>query len=279
MHVLTVDFKAPDAHELFAKSLIETGFAVVKNHPINMSLVNEAYQDWIEFFAHDDKFNYMFDKEKQDGYFPLAIAEIAKGHKVKDIKEFYQIYPWGRYPSDVGTATKKLYADLVSLGATLLQWIEDNTPHEISSKFSMPLSKMIQDSDMSMLRILHYPPLAGTEDPGAIRAAAHEDINLITLLPAATTPGLQVKDVNGHWHEVSCDPGTIVVNTGDMLQMCSKNFYKSTTHRVMNPVGEAAKQPRLSMPLFLHPRPDVKLSDKYTSAQYLLERLTEIGLK
>lgn len=279
MKVLTIDFKEKNAPKLFTESLINTGFAVVANHPINTVLLQEIYQEWLQFFSSEEKFNDVFDKEKQDGYFPLSIAETAKGYKVKDIKEFYHIYPWGRYPRNMSERTRKLYIELSNLAGVLLQWVEDQTPADIATEFSMPLSQMITDSPKTLLRVLHYPPLQGDEEEGAVRAAAHEDINLITLLVAATAPGLQVKDTEGNWHEVQCDPGTIVVNSGDMLQMCSKNFYRSTTHRVINPVGPAAKQPRLSMPLFLHPRDEVRLSKTHTAVEYLHERLRELGLK
>ena len=138
---------------------------------------------------------------------------------------------------------------------------------------------MIKDSPRTLLRIINYPPLRGDEPKQSMRAAADEDINLITLLPAATATGLQVKDTVGRWHDVSCDHGNLVVNSGDMLQVCSQYYYPSTTHRVNNPEGEAAKQARLSMPLFLHARPEVKVSPTQTANDYLLERLKEIGLK
>lgn len=278
MKVLTVDYKTAQAPKQFTQSLLDTGFGVVANHPISAKLIHEIYDEWKDFFATDTKHQYLFNKETQDGYFPMAVSEKAKGHDIKDIKEFFQIYPWGQYPSSLSSRTMELYAQMSVLAAELLQWIEDNTPPHISAHYSMPLSKMIQDSPKTMLRILHYPPLTGTEEPGAIRAAAHEDINLITLLPAATQPGLQVMDIKGNWHDVACDPDTIVVNAGDMLQMCSQHYYPSTTHRVTNPLGTSAKEARLSMPLFLHPNNDVPLSDTHTAHSYLQERLKEIGL-
>lgn len=279
MYVKTVDFQSPEAPKAFAESLVNTGFAVIANHPLDPKLIFDIYDDWTQFFAAEDKFNYHFNKETQDGYFPASVSETAKGNTIKDLKEFFQIYPWGQYPTTVSDRSRQLYANMSTLAQTLLQWIEDHTPSEISRHFSMPLSQMIADSDKTMLRVLHYPPLQGNEEEGAIRAAAHEDINLITLLPASTASGLQVKDANGNWHEVSCDPGTIVVNTGDMLQMCSEGFYRSTSHRVMNPVGAAAKKSRLSMPLFLHPRSEVRLSATHTALEYLNERLRELGVK
>ena len=138
---------------------------------------------------------------------------------------------------------------------------------------------MIAGSRQTLLRILRYPPLRGDEPAGAMRAAAHEDINLLTVLPAAREPGLQVLGRDGLWRDVPGDAGWLVINTGDMLQEASGGVFPSTTHRVARPVGEAAQRARLAMPLFLHPRPEVRLSARHTAASYLDERLRELGLK
>lgn len=130
-----------------------------------------------------------------------------------------------------------------------------------------------------MFRILHYPPVDQEQaQAGAIRAAAHEDINLITLLLAGSAPGLQAQDLNGNWHDVSCDPGMIAVNAGDMLQMATGGYLPSTTHRVVNPEGQDASQPRYSMPIFIHPHAEVELAKGITADDYLNQRLREIGL-
>ena len=126
---------------------------------------------------------------------------------------------------ELSDATWMLYDKLLDLTSTLLGWIQKNTPEDIKSHFSMPLPEMIIDSKTNLLRILHYPPLDGKEEKGAIRGAAHEDINLITVLVAGTQPGLQVQDINGLWHDVSCDPGCLAVNTGDMLQEVSQGYF------------------------------------------------------
>ena len=111
-----------------------------------------------------------------------------------------------------------------------------------------------------------------------MRAAAHEDINLITILPSSNQSGLQVKGSDGRWIDVPEGDDKLVVNIGDMLQEVSGGYYPSTTHRVINPTF-AANKPRMSLPLFLHPRPDVRLSERYTAASYLEERLRELGVK
>ena len=124
----------------------------------------------------------------------------------------------------------------------------------------------------------NYPPLKGDEEVDAIRAAAHEDINLITILPAANEPGLQVQAKDGSWIEVPCDFGNLIVNIGDMLQEASGGYFPSTTHRVVNPDGADMTKSRISLPLFLHPRPDVVLSERHTAGSYLQERLRELGV-
>lgn len=278
MNVLTVDLKASNAKQQFVKSLHETGFAVLRNHPIKRELIDEVYARWKEFFADDSKNDYHYSEDTQDGFFPKSVSETAKGYDLKDIKEFYHYYPWGKKPESTAEASQALFDQMQALAATLLKWIEEETPEEIRSQFSMPLPDMITDCPTTMLRILHYPPFNGDEQEGAVRAAAHGDINLLTLLPAATDSGLQVQSKSGEWVDVPCDYGSIAVNIGDMLEMCSKHFYPSTIHRVVNPEGEAAQRSRLSLPLFLHARPEVQLSEQYTADDFLKERLRELGV-
>lgn len=277
MNVLSVDYRSPDAARQFAKSLHETGFAVLKNHPIPHSLINQVFTDWENFFKDAAKNQYQYDPKQQSGYFPFR-TENAKDHKIKDLKEFYHLYVWDKLPHNVHSRTWEMFHGMSKLAGELLKWIEDESPAEVKKHFSMPLPQMIEGSKEVLLRPIHYPPLTGGEEEGAIRAAAHEDINLITLLPAASAPGLQVKDKQANWVNISCDPGQLAINAGDMLQMASNGHYLSTTHRVVNPMGPDAKLPRYSMPLFLHPRAEVKLSDKHTARSYLEERLREIGL-
>ncbi len=278
MHVLNVDYRLPNAPELFCDSLKHTGFAVLSNHPISTKLIDQVYQQWKTFFSSSHKFNYRPQvKSAQDGYFPLR-TENAKNSTVSDLKEFYHFYPQGQKPKETSELSLNLYNELTGMASTLLQWIENNLPTNIALKLSMPLREMSTNSENTLLRILHYPPLDTETEEGAVRAAAHEDINLITLLPAATAPGLEVLDTANHWHAVPCDPGNIVVNVGDMLQRCTQNYYRSTTHRVVNPSASIENKSRYSMPLFLHPRPDVLLDKDCTAQQYLHERLKEIGI-
>jgi isopenicillin N synthase-like dioxygenase len=277
MNVLTVDYNSPRAPELFCQSLKATGFAVLTYHPIPTKLIEDAYNQWRNFFATDMKMDYVPVKPQQDGYFPFR-TEHAKNHKIGDLKEFYHYYSAGRKPPQTSEISAAVFKALGDMAVVLLQWIENHLPRHVAASLSMPLKHMVTDSPNTLLRILHYPPLHGEVEEGAERATAHEDINIITLLPAATSPGLEVKDIHGNWHAVSCDAGSIVVNVGDMLQMCTQGYYKSTTHRVVNPTDDTKHHSRYSMPLFLHARSDVRLSERYTMEEYLHERLREIGI-
>ena len=276
MNVKMVDYKAPDAAASLARSLHETGFAVLYNHPITAERIDGIYQGWGDFFADDAKFDFAVQPPRHDGYFAFR-SENAKNSAVKDLKEFYHVYPDSPLPDELNATTTAMYDDLQSLGMEILSWIQKETPADIASAFSMPLDAMMTDSKQSLLRILHYPPV-GAAEPDAVRAAAHEDINLITLLLSGSKPGLQAMDSDGNWHDVACDAGMITINNGDMLAMASNNYYPSTTHRVVNPdAGQNVS--RYSMPMFLHPRPDVLLQPGMTADEYLQQRLREIGLK
>ncbi|EFP96493.1 isopenicillin N synthase family dioxygenase [Vibrio caribbeanicus] len=278
MKLETVDYQAENAAELFVSSLRETGFGVLKNHPIPKELVESIYENWYQFFMSEKKNEFKFNVDTQDGYFPPDVSEIAKGHKVKDIKEYFHVYPWGQIPSELKEQIMDYYDRANSFAEELLGWVESYAPEEVQEKFSVALSEMINGSQQTLLRILHYPPMTGDEEPGAIRAAAHEDINLLTVLPASNEPGLQVKGRDGQWLDVPCDFGSLIINIGDMLQEASGGYFPSTTHRVINPTGARQEQSRISLPLFLHPKPDVILSERHTADTYLKERLRELGV-
>lgn len=278
MNLVAVDYLAKDAAKLFVKSLRETGFGVLKNHPIQQSLVSSIYQNWQDFFNTEEKSALLFDRETQDGFFPMSVSETAKGFKKKDIKEYYHYYPWGKCPQSLKDEIATYYQEANSLAEELLSWIEKHSPKEVAELYSQPLSNMIKESQQTLLRILHYPPLSGDEELDAIRAAAHEDINLITILPAANEPGLQVKGNGDDWIDVPSDFGNLIINIGDMLQEASAGYFPSTSHRVINPEGADKTRSRISLPLFLHPRPDVVLSERHTADSYLKERLRELGV-
>lgn len=277
MQVKTVDYRDTNARKMLASSLHETGFAILVNHPVSPKRIDEAYAHWGAFFADSKKHDWLRDPDHQDGFFPFK-SENAKDAPAKDLKEFYHIYPWGRIPSELEAMTRQLYQDLFDLGVALLEWLDEALPENQKAKLSESLGAMMQSSQQSLLRILHYPPLEGEAEPNAIRAAAHEDINLITLLLAGSKPGLEAMDRDGNWHSISCDPGMITINNGDMLALATDGYYPSTKHRVINP-EEETNSSRYSMPMFLHPRPEVELTPGFTANMFLQQRLNEIGLK
>ena len=272
--ILAIGLDEVDAPAKFAKSFRETGFAIIKDHNISSDEIDRMYGVWTDFFASDEGPNFAVKPGESAGYFGYK-SENAKGSTNKDLKEFFHAYQNKTLPNITEKETREFQEKLIKMGSTLLGWLDQESEGHVS--FSEPLENMINGSDMNLLRIIHYPPLPDNVEPGEVRAAAHEDINLITLLVTGTEPGLQAKDVNGNWHDVPCKPGYITVNSGDMLSMASKGYYPSTPHRVVNPPKQENRS-RYSMPLFVHPRPDVLL-DKLTAGEFLDERLKEIGLK
>ncbi|GAB4224833.1 MAG: 2OG-Fe(II) oxygenase family protein [Francisella sp.] len=281
MNIRVVDFYAENAAKEFTKSLKETGFAVLKTHPIDWNLIQTVYDEWHNFLKSGKAYQYLFDVDNQDGYFPKEVSETAKGEKIKDFKHFYHLYfPHGRYPKEVSSAAKEMFEEMINLGKTLLEWIDDYMDPKVASKLSQRLKDTISYEN-TLLRILHYPAFQGDEEPGAVRAAAHEDINLITLLPVASAPGLQVlSPVTNQWYDVPCDSKSLVINIGDMLQEMTNGEYIATKHRVIKPESEKENIDRMSTPCFIHPKSDVYLSEKYPQAKlFLEERLKELGLK
>jgi isopenicillin N synthase-like dioxygenase len=187
--------------------------------------------------------------------------------------------------SNFDETTRSLYEALDDFGVELLRAIAlylDLDEHWFDTRV---------DNGNSILRLLHYPPQMTPPEEGSVRAGAHEDINLITLLLGAEEAGLQAKHRSGQWLDVNAPEGALVVNSGDMLQRLTGGVLPSTTHRVLNPTLERAKHPRYSKPFFLHPNNDFKIEmlesckahggiaeAPITASAYLKERLIEIGL-
>lgn len=275
-----IDYNSSSYTKDFAHSLRDTGFAVLKNFPISQEDIAAVYSVWANFFNLPlaDKMAYEFSLETQDGYVATSLSETAKGNDVKDLKEFYHYYFNKRCPKLQHEVTDKIFIQMLTFATELLSAIEQHCPEEVQSTFTMPLSDMVINSEYNLLRLINYPALDGSEDLGAVRAAAHADINLITLLPAASERGLQLLTKENKWVDVPYNKDYLVVNIGDMLQECTGGFYKSTMHRVINPDGMDSSRARMSMPLFVHPRSDVRLSKRYLAGEYLQQRLRELGL-
>ncbi|GHA44803.1 oxidoreductase [Amylibacter ulvae] len=274
--VLAISPKDADAPAKFAKSLRETGFAILKDHDMTPAEIDKMYDAWAGWFATDERFDFAVKPGTSDGYFGMK-SENAKGATHKDLKEFFHVYQNKEVPKSVEPVTRDFNEKLIKIGHMLLEWLDQETPQDVKDIMSEPMVNMVKGSDSNLLRILHYPPLPDDVEPGETRAAAHEDINLITLLVTGSEPGLQAQDVNGTWHDVPCQAGYITINSGDMLSQASKGYYPSTPHRVINPEKQENRS-RYSMPLFMHPRPDVVL-DHQTAGEFLDQRLKEIGLK
>lgn len=256
----------------FVGSLEETGFAVVTHHGVDHGLIREMQQVWKEFFlsSQANKDGWCDRGGEFRGYKGLK-TEKAVGASKADLKEFFHFRPEWELPSEVANPTRKMFFQLEDVAGMLLSEIDQSTRTGTSYR------KDCESSDNTILRTIYYPALNFDAEPGAVRSAAHEDINYITLLVAASAPGLQVKDKEGNWHDVPHESNSIVVNIGDMLQLASRGKYKSTTHRVVNP--ENSKSDRVSMPLFVHPYSETLLADGFTAGQYLAQRIAEINQK
>jgi isopenicillin N synthase-like dioxygenase len=288
------------------------GFAMVIDHGLDPDLVAQAWALTKKLFARDEETKRLGYKEGiagARGYTPFK-TEIAKDSDHHDLKEFWHIgrtLPVGSplrssmadniWPEDMPefeAVFTQLYAGFDDIGARILS--------SIAGYLGLPshwFDPAIADGN-SVLRLLHYPPIAEDADgairaggEGAIRAGAHEDINLITLLLGAEEAGLEILRPGDDWMPVSPPAGGLAVNVGDMLARLTNNILPSTTHRVVNPVGPRAQHSRYSMPYFLHLRSDFLIRtlpgciddsrpDQYPEPiladDYLRERLIEIGL-
>ncbi len=273
--IKTIDYNDPMAPELVVSSFRETGFAIINKPPINFKLLQNCFAAWAAFFQNPDD-QYLYDDQTGAGWIDQHLSEKAKGAKNKDLKEFYHYYKGQQCPDHIKQITDDSFDMLFELSNTILKWVETALPADIQAHFDRPLTKMVSTQN-TLFRIIHYPPIKDCLETDGIRAAAHEDINLITILPPGTAEGLQVKTVDGQWHSVDATAEQVVVNIGDMLQELTKRYLISTCHRVINP--EDLTKPRYAMPLFLHPHNDVWLSEQYPTANmYLKERLRELGL-
>lgn len=278
------------------------GFVAIKNHGLSDALRNDLYQSVQQFFSQPDEFKKKYEFPElfgQRGYVGKG-KETAKGFKVADLKEFYHIgqpdpvgtMPHNIFPEefpDFQKHTLAVYQTFENTGKTLLR--------AISLYLGLPedyFEDKVKNGD-SLLRALHYFPIPNPElvPEGAVRAAAHGDINLITLLMGASAEGLEVLRRDGEWIAITALPDQIVVNVGDMLDRLTNHKLKSTIHRVVNPPREKMGTSRYSIPFFMHPRADMdltslescitpeypKLYTDMTAGEFLDERLRELGLK
>jgi len=304
--IATVSLSQPleDIADELGRSFAEYGFAVIRDHGIAQDLIDRAEATSKEFFALPESVKRAYKIDGGGGargYTPLG-TEKAKDAKVFDLKEFWHV---GRslepghelaefmapnvWPDEI-ESFKPTFSELFdAFETTGLRVLEAIALHlGLERDFFAPT---VQDGN-SVMRLLHYPPLGPDAPEGAIRAAAHGDINTITLLLGAEEAGLELLTKSGEWQAIEVPEGALVINVGDMLERLTAGTLRSTTHRVVNPRGAGAQRSRYSMPFFLHFRPDYlieplescveqcsgEVPEPITAHDFLQQRLREINL-
>lgn len=269
MFVKVCNFRDKNFDQDLIDSLIDTGFAVITHHGIDFGLIRETQKVWRQFFTSPQEVRdfYVNEENPNMGYKAFK-TETAVGAKLPDLKAFYHYYPGEAIPEEAFQVTNKLFFELNDIGSQILSTIDRKTPGPFSYR------EACQDSLSTLLRAIYYPAIDFEVKVGQVRAAAHEDIGMLTLLVAASAPGLEVKDKYGVWHAVPFEENSIVVNVGDSLQLASGGQYKSTTHRVVNPSDSISD--RVSIPLFIHTHGNTVLTDNITAQQFLNQRLEQI---
>ncbi|MBA16021.1 MAG: flavonol synthase [Sphingomonas sp.] len=288
--------------QAFGDSFKRFGFAMIRDHGVPQELIDRAWATTKAFFdlPEAEKRSYFIEGQGgARGYTPYK-TEIAKGASHVDLKEFWHIgrelpeghrfsdvMPpniWPERPEGFRETFLEMFAAFDAAGDKLLSAIARYLG--LAPDWFDPA---VRDGN-SVMRLLHYPPVPA--DAPEVRAGAHEDINLITLLLGAEEAGLELLDRDGKWLPIKPPEGAMVVNVGDMLQRLTNHVLPSTTHRVVNPAPERRGHSRYSMPFFLHPAPDFMLTalpqcvteenplrdPPISSHDYLMERLREIGL-
>ena len=281
----------------------EIGFCAVKGHLLSDDLVERLYNQIKLFFdlPYEVKAKYEFPQYSgQRGYVSFG-KESAKGSKHGDLKEYWH---FGQYIEEEEKEKynyfPNIHVDELSefneVGREVYSTLEKTAKHILRA---LALYLNIEEdyfdqyikNGNSILRPIHYPPIL--EDPKeAVRASAHGDINLITLLMGAHGKGLQVQHSNGEWIDATASEDELMINIGDMLSRHTNNVLKSTLHRVVNPDRELLKKSRYSIPFFMHPVSEMNLNvlesciseespkafDDITAGDFLNERLVELGL-
>ncbi|KIX20287.1 flavonol synthase [Flavobacterium sp. 316] len=286
------------------KAYEDIGFVALKGHFLDDKLVEGLYGEVRNFFSLplETKKSYEIPGiGGQRGYVSFG-KEHAKGRSAGDLKEFWHFGQYvdtnskyaGEYPDNVevkelpnfNTIGKEAYQMLEKTGIYVLRALALYIGLD-----EFYFDKYIKDGN-SILRPIHYPPITDEPKDDAVRAAAHGDINLITLLMGAQGKGLQVQNHNGDWIDAMAEPDELMINVGDMLSRHTNNKLKSTIHQVVNPPRELWGTSRYSIPFFMHPVSDMKLNclseciddnnpklyEDITAGEFLHERLVELGL-
>ncbi|NEQ45771.1 MAG: isopenicillin N synthase family oxygenase [Leptolyngbya sp. SIOISBB] len=281
--------------EQLGQALTAIGFFALTGHGIDTALVQSAYDMAAAVFTLPAAVKQQYENRALNGQrgFTAFGREHAKDSPHPDLKEFWHIGPEPMLPLN-------LWPDEVPAFKTVMLELFEQLDHcarvlltACALYLDLPREALAQATvdSPTLLRVLHYPPVSAGLPTSQVRAAAHEDINLITLLCEATAPGLELLQADGTWLPIAAIPGQLIVDTGDMLQNLTNGLFKSTTHRVTNPDNDRDR--RFSLPFFVHPRSEVDLSPRavcvartggvsqfpdWTAGEYLTQRLQEIGL-
>jgi isopenicillin N synthase-like dioxygenase len=281
------------------KSFNQTGFAIIRNHDLNKEKTDLLYDAIKAFFALDEenKIKYYFPNLYGQRGYVVKGQEHAKGSKKGDLKEFFHIGnpsisdPQNIWPHEINNFSEvgsEVFLTLENIGLIILKAISMYL--DIDIKY---FDDKVKGGD-SILRSIHYYPLDPSDvSDGAVRAAAHGDINLITLLMGASADGLEILTKQNKWIPIRSNDDELVINVGDMLERLTNKKLMSTIHRVVNPSADKLATSRYSIPFFMHPKSEMDLSclstcysennpkqfKDTTAGQFLEERLRDIGLK
>ena len=278
--------------------LSKFGFVAVTGHGVAPWILDRAYDTARRTFALPDAIKQQYETPgdgRQRGYTSFGV-EHAKDNPAPDLKEFWHVgrslgpdhalhrsgdIPPNLFPTELptfGAVFGDYFTRVEAFALSLLDALA-----EYLGVARGVFRAMTQDGN-SVVRIIHYPGLEQPPPPGSVRAAQHEDINLMTVLPASTAEGLELLTNDGLWMPVTTPPDVLVVDTGDMMRLLSDGVLPATTHRVVNPSGAKMGKERLSMPFFLHPHPDFRLKplgstdDGVATRDFLHDRLRAIGV-
>lgn len=274
------------------------GFVAVTGHGISKWTLERAYDTARKLFALPEEVKARYETPengRQRGYTSFGV-EHAKDHSAPDLKEFWHVgrdlgddhplhrngdIPSNLFPSELPELAPVFQDYFVKVEGFCLSLLD-----ALDQYLGQPVGwfRSLTRDGNSIVRIIHYPPLKEDAPPGSVRAAQHEDINLMTVLPVSTAPGLELMTNEGEWMAVQTPPDVLVVDTGDMMKLITNGVLPATTHRVVNPDGARKGESRLSMPFFMHPHPDTFLTPIGSSEQgvqtreFLGERLRAIGV-
>ncbi len=278
--------------------LEKLGFVAVTGHGIAPWILDRAYETARRAFALPDAVKQRYETPengRQRGYTSFGV-EHAKDNPAPDLKEFWHIgrtlgpehplHRSGDIPPNLFPAELPAFEEVFSDYFARIEGFALSILDALADYLGEPRAffRGMTDDGNSIVRVIHYPPLGADSAPGSVRAAQHEDINLMTVLPASTAEGLELMTNQGEWMAVMTPPDVLVVDTGDMMKLITQGVLPATTHRVVNPPDAKMGDERLSMPFFMHPHPDFPLKplgstdDGVKTRDYLHERLRAIGV-